>query len=375
MEELLKDYGLERIRVGDVLTGKVITITDTEIMVSIGYRSDGIVSVTELPNETTADYSEGDEVQVMVVKVDDGEGNVLLSVNRAYYAVVWEDFAEFMETGETFEIHIKESVKGGIVGRYKGARVFVPASLVSARYVEDLSAFVGEKMIVKMEDLDIEKKRAVASRKAIEMEEVKKQQAAAFETLEAGQVIEGTVRRLESFGAFIDLGGVDGLMHVSQMSWKRISHPKQLMSVGDKVDAEIISIDKEKQKISLKLANPPENPWTNIHAKYSEGAEYSGKVAKLMDFGAFITLEDGIEGLCHVSEISEERIQTPADALKEGQDVKVRILSIDTKKRRISLTMKEGSKPEVSVTEGVLEPVKPTTMADLFGDKLKALLK
>lgn len=392
MEEALKEYGVESIRVGDVLTGSVISVSDKEITVNIGYRSDGIVDISELPNETTADYKENDKVDVMVVKTDDGEGSVILSVNRANYTMVWSEFSELMESKDSFEVIVKEAVKGGLVARYKGARVFIPASLASDSYLEDLSVLVGKNLLVKMEDLDLDKKKAVASRRAVEKIEKAEARNEAFQTLRPGAIKSGKVVRIEKYGAFIDLGGYDGLMHVSQMSWRRIESPNEVMKVGDVLDVEIINVDPVKQKISLKLVDMPESPWNNLD-KYEVGKIYEGKVVRIQPFGAFISLEDGLEGLCHVSQVSANRVKTPSDVLKEGDVVQVKLISMDKEAKKLSLSIKqtiEGveedssdyrtrsvreKQPSAAEINKYIDEVKPTTLADLFADKLSKYRK
>lgn len=391
LEEGLKQFSVERVRVGDVLKGDVISVNEKEIAVNVGYRSDGIVPAAELPDETTADYKVGDEVEVMVVSTDDGEGNLLLSVTRAYATLVWDEFEKMTETQEDFVVDVKEVVKGGVVAKYKGARVFIPASMVAVRYVEDLNEFVGQKLTVRMVEFDRAKNSAVASAKVIEEEGLKEKRKALFEELKVGDNIEGTVVRLEPYGAFVNLGGIDGLLHVSNMSWRRVKHPSEIVKVGDKVKVEIIKLEPKEGRISLKLLDAPENPWNDIESKYKVGEVYKGTIMRLQKFGAFIKLEDGVEGLCHVSEISEERVEKPEDVLKTGEEVDVRVLDINAKDQRISLSIRaakegaeytlpsekpakagKGAKQEEAV-EGL--GIKPTTLADLFGQDLKDKFK
>ncbi|MDO4800278.1 MAG: 30S ribosomal protein S1 [Bacillota bacterium] len=379
MEEGLKEYGLDKIHTGDVLTGKVLSSSAKGITVNIGYRSDGVVAPEELPNENPQDYREGDEVEVMVVKLDDGEGNVVLSVTRAFERVVWDEFAELHASGTAFPLLLKEVVKGGLVGKYKGARVFVPASQASAHYVEKLDELVGQTVSVRLTDFDRDKQKVVASRRVVEREELDAIKTQAIASLKPGQVLTGRVARLEKFGAFIDLGGYDGLAHISQLSWRRVSKPEEVVSVGDSVDVEVLSVDSEKQKISLKLTNIKDNPWETIDAKYVVGQVYPGRVVRILNFGAFVELEEGVEGLVHISELSDERVKFPSDVVAVGDTVEVSVLSVDKKERRISLSMKQAKEEEREqaneAASEYVEEKKATTMADLFGDKFKKFLK
>ncbi len=385
MEEGLKEYSVARVRVGEILTGKVITVNEKELAVNVGYRSDGIVPAAELPDESTANYKHGDDIEVMVIRTDDGDGNLLLSVIRTYAIVVWDELDALLQSQNNFVVDVKEVVKGGVIARYKGARIFVPASQVAAGYVADLSEFVGKKLEVRMVEVDKAKHRAVASAKAISAEKVKAARKEALAALRAGQIINGKVVRLESFGAFVDLGGCDGLLHISNMSWKRLKHPSEMLKVGDLVKVEVTKIDLEKENISLRLTDIPENPWDNINSKYKVGEVYKGKVARLQNFGAFINLEADVDGLCHVSEIAAERVELPSDVLKVGDEVEVKVLAVDKAEKRISLSIKavnavaaaaETSAPTDSevkedAAEAVELGIKPTTLADVFKDYFK----
>ncbi len=379
MEEGLKEYSVERVRVGDVLKGEIISVNEKELAVNVNYRADGIVPAQELPNETTEGYKVGDSIEVMVVSTYDNDGNLLLSVVRAYATVVWEEFEQYLESGEVFEVDVKEVTKGGVVAKYKGARVFIPASLVSATYVKDLSQFVGQKLKVQIVDLDKSKRRAVASAKALAEEARKAEMEEKLATLKVGDVVKGKVVRIESYGAFVDLGGIDGLLHVSNMSWKRIKHPTEIVKSGDDVEVEITKIDTEKQNISLKLSDIPENPWDSVEVKFHTGEIYKGTVTKVQPYGAFIKLAEDIEGLCHISELAEERVAKTEDVVNVGDEVEVRVLSVDSKARKISLSIKSAKDTEyveLPKVEGSVElGIKPTTLADLFADKLDHLKK
>lgn len=384
MEEGLKDYSVARVRVGDILTGKVISVNRKELAVNVGYRSDGIVPASELPDESTKDYMVDDSIEVMVIGTNDGDGNLLLSVTRAYATVVWDEFEQLSESRAVVEVDVRETVKGGVVAKYKGARVFIPASQLSLGFVEDLKPFVGQRLKVRMIEVDKAKHKAVASAKSVLAEEDRENKKRALERLHVGDEVIGTVEKLESYGAFVNLGGVTGLLHISNMSWKRIKHPSALVKVGDKVKVEITKIDEEKGNLSLRLSDITENPWESADVRYKVGSVCTGKVVRIQPFGAFINLEEDIDGLCHVSELSAERVEHPSNVVNVGDEVEVKILAVDKKEQRISLSIKAVSEPvsvhsapevrevrEEPIAEGL--GIKPTTLADLFGDQFKKI--
>jgi small subunit ribosomal protein S1 len=372
MGEMLEQYdSSEKLNRGDVVEGTVISSNADSVMVNINYMADGIVPKTEIPEENPLDYKEGDKVSVFVIKLDDGEGNVVLSISRAEALVIWDKLTEMMANKEKIELKIKEAVKGGVIGFYKTARIFIPASQLSLSFVEDLSTYAGKTLEVEIIEVDAEKKRAVASRKSILQEEADKNKAALLGQLKVGDVLKGTVARLTNFGAFVDLGGVDGLVHISQMSLRRINHPSEVVKVGEIVEVIVLKIDQEKDKISLKLESAAQDPWADIEDDYMAGDVVKGKVVRIAPFGAFIELEPGIEGLLHISEMADHHVATPSEVVNEGDEIDVTILSVDAAKKKISLTLKENA--EVEPEYEMPEEVKKTTMQDLFGDKLKGL--
>ena len=376
MEEMLEQYdSSEKLNRGDVVEGTVISSNDEAVMVNINYSADGIVPKAELPEENPLDYKEGDKVSVFVVKLDDGEGNVVLSISRAEALVIWDKLAEMMAAKEKLMLKIKEAVKGGVVGYYKTARIFVPASQLSLSYVEDLSVYAGTTLEVEVIEVDGEKKRAVASHKSILQVEAEEKKAALMDSLKVGDVIQGTVARITDFGAFVDIGGADGLVHISQMSLRRINHPSEVVKVGESVEVIVLKVDREKEKISLKLETAAHDPWNEIDDNYAAGDVVNGKVMRLAPFGAFIELEPGIEGLLHISEMADHHVATPSEVVNEGDTVDVTILSIDKRQKKISLSMKDGAAAEVEfeMPEASDDASAKTTMQDLFGDKLKNL--
>ena len=381
MDEI--DKSMSRLEKGTILKGTVMTVGDEDVVVNIGHMSDGIISKNELSAEggvaPSSLVSEGDEIDVYILKVDDGEGNVVLSKKRADQIVVWDDLAKALDAGKAFDVTVKEAVKGGVIAFIKGVRAFIPASQLSVAFVEDLSEFVGQTLSVKIIELNHEKKNVVLSHKEIEQAQRKESQKKLWETVLPGDVMKGEVKRLEKFGAFIDIGGLDGLAHVSQLSWKRVKHPSEVVSIGDQVDVEILEMNKEKNRISLKVLNVQDNPWDNISAFHNVNDVVAGTVVRVADFGAFVQLESGVEGLVHISEISEEHIKHPKDVLQAGQAVEVRILDIKPSDNRMSLSIKAVNDEAAAVQEAVEEFSNEgdasATLGDVLADKFKDFFK
>jgi len=364
----------DTLRAGDVVTGKVMSVNHDEVIVNLDYMADGILTKEEIDGGETSQFAEGDAITVYVLKVNDGEGSVSLSLKRAEAEMVWQEFQTLLDEKTTFSLKIKEAVKGGLVGIYKSARVFIPASQVALHFVEDLSAYAGSSLDVKLIEFDPEKKRVVASRRVIEEEERSKRKEETLSKLSEGDKLTGKVVRLANYGAFVDLGDVDGLVHISQMSWKHVKHPSDIVKEGDVVDVEVLSVDRETEKISLKLANIQENPWKNILDHYQINDIVSGKVKRTTSFGAFVEVEEGVEGLVHISEISEEHIANTSDVLSEGDEVEVMVLNIDAEAQKMSLSIKAVKEADAVSYEPIEEEtVSAPTLSDLFGDKLKNL--
>lgn len=360
---------------GDIVLGKVISVNDDEVMVNIGYMADGIISKDELSYDKnvvpTDILKEDDEIYVSILQVSDDEGNVVLSKRRADSIKVWDELDEMFKEKTHFEVVVKEAVKGGLTTEIKGIRAFIPASHISVAYVENLQKYVGEKLTVEIIELNKENRKVVASSKVIEKEELEVKKAKLWSDIKKGQKRSGTVSRLAKFGAFVDLGGVDGLIHLSELSWKRVNNPAEVVSVGDSVEVYVLDADKEKNRISLALKDVNADPWKNALDKYKMGNVVEGKVVRFATFGAFVELEPGIDGLVHISEISEERIEKASAVLNLGDNVQVKILEIDGEKHKISLSIKEAiDKPVIDYSE-FAEEEENLTMGDLFGDKLK----
>ena len=348
-EEMMKaiENSVKRIFRGDIIDGKVISVTDDEVMVNIGYKSDGIVNRNELSNDPQVNpkdiYKEGDKIEVYVVSLDDGEGNLVLSTKRVESIKGWDDLEEIFKNGEDVNCKVTEVVKGGTIAIVKGLRGFIPASQISAKYVSDLNQFVGKNLLVKVIDFDREKKRIILSRKEIEKAELEKKVNEVWNTLEKGKLVEGEVKRLTNFGAFVDIGGIDGLIHISELSWRKIKHPSEIVKEGQKVKVYILDFDKDKNKISLSLKDTMPDPWETLLNNYKVGDIVEGNIVNLLDFGAFVRLNIGVDGLVHISQISNEHINRPSDVLKIGDSVKVKIIDINEKEKKLGLSIKDAN--------------------------------
>lgn len=375
MKDWLEKYdGTERISKGDVLEGEVISVNSDEILVNINFMADGIVAKTEIPEENPLAYAPGQKVSVYVIKVDDGEGNVRLSLTRAEGLIVWDELLEIFNQNKTFEIKIKEAVKGGVIAIYKTARIFVPASQLSIAYVSDLSDYVGSKLKVRLVECVPGDKKAVASHKVIELETRQVARKEFLSRVSIDDQLSGKVVRLASYGAFVDLGEIDGLIHVSQMSWRHVKHPSEVMKEGDVVDVIVVQVDRDSERVGLKLAKVMENPWDTIYTIYQVDDVVPAKITRVTQFGAFAELEEGIEGLIHISELSESHVSSVSEVVKVGDSVEVLILDIDADAQKIALSLKAvDSEPETDFAEFVDETDTKATLSDLFADKLKNL--
>ncbi len=329
---------LVKIKPGQTVTGTVVQITDDEICVNIGYKSDGLIKRTDL---TADDIELGQEIEVEVVKVNDGEGNVVLSQRNIVNRKFWDALMVKYEAGEYVEGVGKEAVKGGLIAEVDGIRTFVPASQLSQRYVEKISEFVGKPIKLKIIEVDKQKKRIVASRKAYLQEESATKKKDAWDKLNEGEVVTGIVRRLTDFGAFVDVGGVDGLIHVTDLSWGRIKHPSEVVAPNQEVQVKILSLDRERERIQLGYKQLQPKPWDVAEEKYAIGSVVEGKVVRTTTFGAFVELEPGLDGLVHISQCALTRVQKVEDAVSVGQTVRVKVLKVEPAEKRISLSIRE----------------------------------
>ena len=326
-----------QIHPGDIMKGKVVQITDDEVCVNIGYKSDGLIKKSEL---STPDVKIGDEIEVEVVKVNDGEGNVILSQKNIVNKRNWDAIMAKYEAGEYVDAVGKKAVKGGLIASVMGVEAFIPASHLSQRYVEKIEDFVGKDMKLKIIEVDEKKKRIVASRKEVLIAEEAKKKAEIWDKLEVGTVVNGIVRRLTDFGAFVDIGGVDGLVHVTDLSWGRVKHPSDVVSIGQEIPVKIQSMDRERERISLSYKHTQPKPWDVAGEKYAVGSIVEGKVVRITTFGAFVELEPGLDGLVHISQCALTRIAKVEDAVQVGDVVRVKVLDVNTDAKRISLSIR-----------------------------------
>ncbi|WP_291565751.1 MULTISPECIES: 30S ribosomal protein S1 [unclassified Clostridium] len=365
------DKSLNKIYKGDILKGKVLSVKDNDVLVNINFMYDGIIYKNEICNEdeNLKDFiNEGEEIEVYVLGINESEGHVLLSKKKADAIKSLDNIEEAYKNNDVITATTVEVVKGGIIANIDGIRAFIPASQVSNEYVKDLSKFINEKFKVKVIEFNKEDNKIILSRRIILEEEKEKKINDLWNSLKKGEKRKGIVSRLVNFGAFVDLGGVDGLIHLNDLSWKRIMNPSDVVSIGDEVEVYLLDFDRDKNRISLALKDMDYDPWNSIESKFTTGDIVEGKVVKFMNFGAFIEIADGVEGLVHISEISEENITKPQDKLSLGEIVKVKILNVD--KNRISLSIKEtieGSKEDYKKYNDDSD----VTLGDVFKDALK----
>jgi 4-hydroxy-3-methylbut-2-enyl diphosphate reductase len=334
-----------QIRNGQTVTGTIVQITENEVCVNIGYKSDGIIPRAELlsfEGDIADSFKVGDEIEAEVVKVNDGEGNVLLSQKNILVKKNWDVVVAKYEAGELVEGTGKNAVKGGLIADVMGIRTFVPASQLAERFVEKISDFVGTTFKLKIVELDKQKRSVVASRRQALQIETSAQKATLLETLKVGSVVKGTVRRLTDFGAFVDVGGIDGLVHVTDLSWGRVKHPRDIVKPGDEIDVLILSIDRERERVSLGYKQTQPKPWDRALETYPVGSIVKGVVVRMATFGAFIELEPGLDGLVHISQIANERVNKVEDKLTIGQEVNVRVLDVNPENHRISLSIRDA---------------------------------
>ncbi len=338
-----------------VVKGTVVNITPTEVFVDVeGRKQTGVIAFDDLSSEPITKpedaVSIGDELSLVIMKTDDSEGVLKLSKKLVDQFKGWEDIVAAKENDEVLEGTVTAVVKGGVIVVAKGTRVFVPASLTGVARGQELDILKNTTARFRIIDINNSRRRAVGSIKVVANEERKAQQEALWASLEEGQKLNGTVKSLTSYGAFVDIGGMDGMIHISELSWNRIKHPSEVVKVGDVVEVTIKSLDAENKKISLGFKKIEDNPWEILKRDYPVGTDCKAKIVSIAAFGAFANVIPGIDGLIHISQISWERVKTPADVLSVGDEVDVRIIDVDYDKKRVSLSMKELiSKPEETV--------------------------
>ena len=356
---------------GDVVSGKVVRIDQDEVLVDIGYKSEGVIPSNELSIRKSVDPSDevelGEDVDALVLTKEDQEGRLILSKKRARFEKAWRRIEKAADSGEPVEGTVIEVVKGGLILDL-GVRGFLPASLVDIRRVQNLDEFMGQKLECKVIELNRSRNNVVLSRRAVLEEERKEVREQILGNLEPGQVVEGKISNIVDFGAFVDLEGIDGLIHISELSWSHVNHPSEVVSIGDTVRVKVLDIDRDRQRISLGLKQTQEDPWQKVLNEYKEGDVVEGKVTKIVAFGAFVQILPGVEGLVHISELAQHHVESPAEVVRPGDELKVKILEVDDSRRRLSLSVKrvEGQElPTRELTDDVVIEDAPEAAAEL----------
>lgn len=374
MESLLKEETVNQLRTGDIVQGTVVGIHKNEVFVDVGDKMEGIIPLAELAFPTPENASdvlhEGDTVTVCVLGRD-SDGSLELSKKRAERAEGWKQVEEAFEAKQTLEGKVVEAVKGGLVLSVHGIRGFVPASQVALRFIADLSGYVGQQMTALPIEIDKQKQRVVLSRRVLLEEERKQKEEEVFSCLEAGKVIQGTVKKLMDYGAFIDIGGIDGLAHISDLSWERVKHPSEVLSEGDEVSVVVKSFDREKKRISLSVKAVTRDPWLDKADALKDNPYTSGKVVKIMDFGVFVQLENGLEGLVRLPELSEKHIVKADEVVQVGDELKVKVTNIDKKNKKIALShikaLRDAERAEYRKFIHAQKEEGSNTLGDQFG--------
>lgn len=357
-EQMLEE-SFKTIHNGEIVEGTVISVKEDEIVLNIGYKADGIITRNEYSNTPNIDLTTvvnvGDTMEAKVMKVNDGEGQVLLTYKRLAAEKGNKRIEEAFNNKEVLKATVSNVLDGGLSVVIEEARVFIPASLVSDTYEKNLSKYAGQEIEFVITEFNPKRRRIIGDRKQLLVAKKQEMQKALFERISAGMTVEGTVKNVTDFGAFIDLGGADGLLHISEMSWGRVESPKKIFKVGDAVKVLIKDIQGEKIALSLKFED--ENPWIRAEEKYVAGSKVTGKVARMTDFGAFVELEPGIDALLHVSQISREHVEKPSDVLKIGQEITAKVVDFNSADKKISLSVKalDSNESAVESTEEVEE--------------------
>ncbi|MGE5704392.1 MAG: 30S ribosomal protein S1 [Clostridia bacterium] len=381
MEEF-QSVDVKTLAVGDVVTAKVTKVEDKQALVDVGYKYDGLIPISELAAlhvEKVSDVvSVGDEIEVKVIKLNDEKEELVVSKKAIASEKAWDDLAAKLESGETIEATVKDIVKGGLVVDV-GLRGFIPASMVGLQFIEDFSDYKGQTLKLKIMELDKEKNKAILSHKAVLEDEAKSMKQSVIGGIQAGQVIEGTVQRLTDFGVFVDIGGVDGLVHISELAWNRVEKPSDVVKEGDKVQVKVLKVDKENERISLSMKETQPGPWAIAAEKFKKGDVVSGTVKRLASFGAFVEIAPGVEGLVHVSQIANRHVKSPSEVLKEGQTVNVKVLEVNPAEQRVSLSIRaleeekqeqaeQASRRDTQAFQQENNQSLGVTLGDLFGD-------
>src|SRR5216117_3629129 len=343
--ELVPNYDatFPTINEGEVVHGTVVRVDKDEVLVDIGYKSEGVIPVAELSIRRSVNPEDevqvGEEIDALVLTKEDAEGRLILSKKRARFELAWKKIEGAAESGEPVVGKVIEVVKGGLILDL-GVRGFLPASLVDIRRVQDLDEFLGQELRAKVIELNRSRNNVVLSRRAVLEDERKEQRQQILDRLNPGDVVEGQISNIVDFGAFVDLDGMDGLIHISELSWSHVNHPSEVLEIGQTVEVKVLDIDRDRQRISLGLKQTQSDPWQQVVDTYSEGDVVDGKVTKVVTFGAFVEILAGVEGLVHISELAQRHVENPREVVSQGQDVNVLILEVDAERRRLSLSMK-----------------------------------
>lgn len=379
MSEDMNHIEVGNFEVGDRVTGQVTKVEEKQVLVDIqNSKLDGIIPISELSSihiEKASDaVAEGDALELEVLKVE--EEALILSKRKVDAEKAWDVLEQKFQSGEVFNAEVKDVVKGGLVVDL-GVRGFVPASLVEAYFVEDFSDYKGKELSFKIVELDKEKNRLILSHRAVVEEEKGKKKQDLLESIQPGQVIEGTVQRITDFGAFVDIGGIDGLVHISQLSHEHVEKPGDVVQEGQKVQVKVLNVDRDNERISLSIKETLPGPWADIAEKAAKGSVLTGTVRRLVSYGAFVEVFPGVEGLVHISQIAHKHIGTPHEVLKEGEEVQVKVLDVNEKEQRLSLSIKDLLERDVeeNMDYELPEESKGFQLGELLGDKLKNLKK
>jgi small subunit ribosomal protein S1 len=361
--ELIPNYDstFPIINEGEVVSGTVVRVDKDEVLVDIGYKSEGVIPVSELSIRRSVDPADevqvGDEVDALVLTKEDAEGRLILSKKRARFEMAWKRIERAAESGEPVDGTVIEVVKGGLILDL-GVRGFLPASLVDIRRVQDLDEFLGKTLRCKVIELNRSRNNVVLSRRAVLEEERKEARQAILDRLSPGDVVTGTISNIVDFGAFVDLDGIDGLIHISELSWSHVNHPSEVLQIGQEVRVKVLDIDRERQRISLGLKQTQSDPWQQVVDTYDEGDVVEGRVTKVVTFGAFVEILPGVEGLVHISELAQHHVENPREVVSQGETVRAKVIEMDAERRRLSLSLKR-------VEEG--EPVRSLDGASSLG--------
>ena len=354
-----------------MVSGKVVRIDQDEVLVDIGYKSEGVIPLNELSIRKSVDPHDevelGEEVDALVLTKEDQDGRLMLSKKRARFEKAWRRIEAAAESGEPVEGTVIEVVKGGLIIDL-GVRGFLPASLVDIRRVQNLDEFLGQKIECKVIELNRSRNNVVLSRRAVLEEERKEVRQQILDRLQPGMVVEGAISNIVDFGAFVDLDGIDGLIHISELSWSHVNHPSEILSIGDVVPVKVLDIDRDRQRISLGLKQTQEDPWQRVVDTYNVGDELEGKVTKVVTFGAFVEIMDGVEGLVHISELAQHHVENPREVVEPGDAVRVKILEIDSERRRLSLSVKRVEDQLVHIKTATARRLPRRGTGDDLGD-------